>query len=64
MVHAISCNHRMRPSARPFLSEIALSRLDIQWGFTDSTPVARRQVCICLHSNTDQRALYVSKSAP
>jgi hypothetical protein len=29
----------MRPSAQPFLSENALSRLDTQRGFRDNTPV-------------------------
>ena len=45
------------------LSEIALSRLDTQWGFNDTTPVEGRW-WICLCRNTDRRALYVLKSAP
>jgi hypothetical protein len=46
------------------LTEIALSRLDTQWGFTDSTPVEARCVFAYAGILIKELPLYVSKSAP
>ncbi len=46
------------------LPEIALSCLDTQWGFTDSTPVEGRCVFAYAGVLIKELPLYVSKSAP